>query len=152
MGFGLADILVTPSSWTPPDLFPTQSASQSFLFYQTAENTSSSIAFSESDPNNFLNLSLSTAPIGNGTNVTLVSTLNIPSTASEGTYLMKIKYEASEIPILLTIKKNTTVVESVGKCRLEPFPDSYTIPFVAGSPTLTQQFGRVVSARRGLSM
>lgn len=140
-------IIVSPSSWDV-SANPGGTTSQVFIFSQTSENTTTSLAFTKTGTNSdYLSFNTSTGSISNTngtiTNLSLKATITVPASALTGVFLMKIKYDSSEIPVVLTISENETV--SVGKCRLEPFPDSYTIPFVAGSPPVTQSFSVLVS-------
>lgn len=143
-----ADVIVNPTSW---DLViqPGGSSSRNFIFAQTTPNTTTSIALTKIGTNSdYLSFNITTGSISNindtQTNLSLKATITVPSSASTGVSSMKIKYDSAEIPIVLTVQENTTEI-TIGKCRLEPFPDSYTIPFVAGSPPLTQSFSILVS-------
>ena len=141
-------ISISPTSWDT-SLNPSQTDSKIFLFNQTTENTTTSLALTKTGSNSdWLNFSSSTFSVGNGTTASITATVKVPSTAVAGTYLMKMKYDSSEIPIIVTVVENATATtESIGGCRLEPFPDSYTIPFVVGASPLTQQFSVLVSRK-----
>ena len=144
-----ASIVVSPSSWDTT-LMQGQSDSKVFIFNQTTENTTSSLALTKTGSNSdYLNFSSTTFSVGNGTTASITATIKVPSTAIAGTYLMKMKYDSSEIPIILTVTANTSssTTESISGCRLEPFPDSYSIPFVVGASPLTQQFSVLVSRK-----
>ena len=141
-------VLPTPSSWDE-SLHPGGVATKVFNFEQTSSNITTSISFSKTGSNSdWISTNISTGSISNindtQENLSMKATITVPSTAPIGVSLIKIKYDSSEIPVVVTVQENATIV-SVGKCRLEPFPDSYTIPFVTNSPPLTQTFSILVS-------
>ena len=145
----LGAISVNPSSWDVTTN-PSGGVSNTFIFSQNSLNTTSSLAFSKiGSESDWISFNISTGSVSNvndtQTNLSLKATITVPSTASTGIRLMKIKYDSSEIPVVVNIVENDTGVVSIGKCRLEPFPDSYTIPFVTNSPPLTQTFSILVS-------
>lgn len=142
------EIIVAPSSWDL-NINPGGTTTKVFVFSQTTSNTTSSLAFTKTGTNSdWISFNTSTGSVSfindTKTNLSLLATITVPSSASIGTSVMKIKYDSSEIPVVATVQQNDSDV-TIGKCRLEPFPDSYTIPFVVNSPPLTQTFSILVS-------
>lgn len=144
-----AEIIVNPSSLSLT-MNPGGVSVNTFTFAQLTSNTSTSIALTKTGTNSdFVSFNISTGSVSkeNDTqiNLSLKVTTTVPASSSLGTSLIKIKYDSSEIPLVLTIVENDTTTTSIGKCRLEPFPDSYTIPFIVGSPPVIQTFSVLVS-------
>jgi len=135
-------ISVSPSIWEP-QLFAGESDSKTFTFTSDANI---SLAFTKTGANvDWLNLSASTLPLNASSSVTLTATIRVPAIATSNSYVMKMKYDSSEIPIILTVKDDEDNITSIGKCRLDPFPDSFTLPIVSNAPPITQQFSVLVT-------
>lgn len=141
----LATIFVNPTSFDI-DLFPDEQRKLK-LNLTSDSNVSSSLAFSKiGESTDWIILSHSTISIDNSTPFTLEITINVPHDASPRVYVAKIRYDSNEVPLIMDVKKNETEASvQIGKCRLDPFPTSYSLPIVIGSPSTTQQFSVLVS-------
>jgi len=136
-----ATISATPLVWEV-SIEQGSTATQNFQF-KNSVNSSRSIALTKTGTNKaYLNLSNNTLAFTSNTTKTITAILGIPSNANEGSSVIKINFEDSEITIVLNIQNNDVV--SVGKCRLDSFPDSFTLPVVSNAPPITQLFSILV--------